>query len=119
MKTKKGLLIDFTKCIGCGSCMAACAEQNGLPPPTPEMTDLSYKNYTVVSFDHKTHSESYGLKCIECHHVEKCGHCHGTDTASMMVEEAKIALHETCMGCHRMIESGPRKCDDCHKKPAK
>ncbi len=84
--------------------------------PAVVIYKTKYNKATEVTFDHKIHAESYGLKCIECHHVEKCAHCHGSDTASMMVEEAKIALHETCMGCHRMIESGPRKCDDCHKK---
>ena len=74
-----------------------------------------YKEGTQIRFDHTMHSVSYGLQCITCHHVEKCAHCHGTDTGAMMVEESKIALHETCMGCHRMMESGPRKCDDCHK----
>src|SRR5271165_4839977 len=26
-----GMLIDITKCIGCGSCVRACAEENDVP----------------------------------------------------------------------------------------
>jgi len=26
-----GLLLDTTRCIGCGACAAACKEQNALP----------------------------------------------------------------------------------------
>ena len=94
-------------------------DRKNVEAPTTIVYKTKYNKYTEVSFDHKIHSESYGIKCIECHHVEKCAHCHGDDTASMMVKESKIALHETCLGCHRMMESGPRKCSDCHKKPAK
>lgn len=91
-------------------------DRKKVDPPVLVTYKTKYNKATEVTFDHKTHAESYGLKCIECHHVEKCAHCHGRDTVSMMVEESKIALHETCMGCHRMIESGPRQCDTCHKK---
>lgn len=91
-------------------------ERRNVKAPSIVVYKTKYKKDTKVSFDHKTHAESFGLKCIECHHVEKCAHCHGSDTNSMMVEESKIALHETCMGCHRMMGAGPDKCDDCHKK---
>lgn len=90
-------------------------DRKNVEPPNIITYKTKYHKSTDVHFDHKTHAESFGLKCIECHHVEKCAHCHGNDTSLMMVEESKIALHETCMGCHRMIESGPRKCEDCHK----
>ena len=32
---EKGLLIDFTKCIGCEACMVACREANGLARRDP------------------------------------------------------------------------------------
>ena len=85
---------------------------------TPEVViyKTDYKKGALVKFNHKMHAGDYGLKCIECHHVEKCAHCHGQDTTPMMVEESKIALHETCMGCHRAMGVNPRQCDTCHKQ---
>jgi hypothetical protein len=75
-----------------------------------------YENGTIVNFDHKTHAEGYGLECIACHHVEACSDCHRKEIRDMQVEEAKVALHKNCLGCHREVESGPRKCDECHHK---
>jgi formate dehydrogenase iron-sulfur subunit len=46
-----GLLIDFTKCIGCEACMQGCREANDLPlpgPGDPPPDDLSVDNFTVV-----------------------------------------------------------------------
>lgn len=91
-------------------------DRKSVNPPDFVIYQTKYKKGTQIRFDHRVHAKDYGLKCIECHHVEKCAHCHGEETTPMMVEESKIALHETCMGCHRAIESGPRKCDDCHKQ---
>lgn len=44
----KGLLIDFTKCIGCGACMEGCRDANDLPPSPREPDKLDSKNFTVV-----------------------------------------------------------------------
>ncbi len=103
MKKKKGLLIDFTKCIGCGSCMEACAEENGLPPPTPEMTDLSHNNYTVVK------------KYKEMFYRRQCMHCNDPTCASVCPVGA-FTKHDNgavtydaskCMGCRYCMEACP------------
>ena len=47
----KGLLIDFTKCIGCGACMECCRDANDLPTPPSDRPDpdkLDSENLTVV-----------------------------------------------------------------------
>ena len=42
----RALLIDTTKCIGCGACAAGCREANGLPET--DAPDLNDKQFTVV-----------------------------------------------------------------------
>jgi len=46
MDRQRALLIDITRCIGCGACAEACKKANGLPPE-PEK-QLSATAYTVV-----------------------------------------------------------------------
>ncbi|MCK4304108.1 MAG: 4Fe-4S dicluster domain-containing protein [Candidatus Eisenbacteria sp.] len=67
----KGLLIDFTKCVGCGACADACREVNDLPQPDPAGSppqDLDGSNYTVVL----TH-EAAGKEPL--HYRKLCMHC--------------------------------------------
>ncbi|MCX6640741.1 MAG: cytochrome c3 family protein [bacterium] len=75
-----------------------------------------YNNGTIVVFNHKEHAQGYGLECIYCHHVEACSDCHRKEVKDVQVEESKVAFHETCLGCHREVELGPRECDGCHHK---
>ncbi len=75
-----------------------------------------YNNGTLVNFNHKEHAEGYGLECIACHHVEACSDCHHKEVKDVQIEEAKVALHKNCINCHRELESGPRKCEECHHK---
>lgn len=57
----KGLLIDITKCIGCGACREACREKNGNPESTDR--ELSEHTFTVV----KTVGEvNYRRMCMHC-----------------------------------------------------
>ncbi|MCK4414827.1 MAG: 4Fe-4S dicluster domain-containing protein [Candidatus Eisenbacteria sp.] len=50
-ESQKGLLIDFTKCIGCEACMEGCREANDLAQPSPgdpPARELGADNFTVV-----------------------------------------------------------------------
>ncbi len=57
----KGLLIDFTACIGCKACMKACKEANQLPGELG--TELSSENYTVVK---SQNGLFYRQMCMHC-----------------------------------------------------
>jgi hypothetical protein len=65
---------------------------------------VTYENKKgTVTFDHKTHGEK--MDCTACHE--------GTPAK---IEVDKAAAHgAVCKGCHKK-ESGPTKCNDCHKK---
>ncbi|MBN1341354.1 MAG: 4Fe-4S dicluster domain-containing protein [Phycisphaerae bacterium] len=50
--TRKAILTDVTKCVGCNECVAACKQVNDLPPDVPrrwsEPDGLSARNWTSV-----------------------------------------------------------------------
>jgi len=73
-KTKKyGILVDTTYCLGCGVCVAACKQENDLPPYTddkPGTLGLSWNQ--VLSFSEGTYPElSVQYLPMHCMHCEK------------------------------------------------
>lgn len=73
-KTKKyGLLVDMTYCFGCGVCVAACKQENDLPPymdDKPGTIGLSWNQ--VLSFSEGIYPElSVQYLPIHCMHCEK------------------------------------------------
>ncbi len=76
-------------------------------------------------FNHKTHSEDYGLECAQCHHdyeqgkpggLEPCGDCHLRETGDASILKRMDAFHQQCMGCHDDMGVSPGKsdCAGCH-----
>lgn len=87
-----------------------------MKPPKIKIFQTLYKEGTQVTFDHEAHVDGYGLSCIECHHVERCGRCHTINqTRDIRVTTGKQAFHENCIGCHSEI-GAPEKCNECHKQ---
>jgi hypothetical protein len=73
----------------------ATVEQPGVQMPAT----LKFKKN--VSFNHKSHSESFD--CIKCH----------TDKPGKIANFGKDFAHETCKGCHK--ENGRSvSCSSCH-----
>ena len=56
-----------------------------------------------VTFNHKAHGEKLGCKA-----------CHEGTPAKIAVDK-KSAHKAVCKSCHK-AQSGPTKCNDCHKK---
>lgn len=70
----------------------------------------------AIEFSHKAHADSYGAKCIDCHHTGKnikCSECHLRRDQGAIIN-LKGAYHQQCHNCHRKT-SGPKGCDRCHR----
>ena len=115
-------------------------------PEIMPMNDARYEKHkkSIVQFTHKKHATEYKIACGECHHddagkplelkegdpVQKCGDCHKefgklAKADKKMKKPEKIkkyqkeALHANCIGCHKKIKKGPKKCSECHPKKKK
>ena len=69
----------------------------------------------AILFNHKSHIEEYGSKCIDCHHKGKnlkCSKCHLNRDQGNIIN-IKGAFHQQCHDCHRKT-SGPKGCSRCH-----
>jgi formate dehydrogenase iron-sulfur subunit len=90
----KGLLIDITRCIGCGACSEACKLANDLPPHID--ADLSVDTWTVV------HARGEGL-----HVRDLCRHCVTPSCVSVCpvnalrkTESGPVVYDKSiCLGC--------------------
>ncbi len=102
----RAILFDVTKCVGCGSCMAACREKNGLPET--DAKDLAAQQFTVV----KT---AAGKDGSELSYRRMCMHCVDPTCASVCPVGA---LHKTangpvvydadiCLGCRYCMQACP------------
>jgi formate dehydrogenase iron-sulfur subunit len=103
----KGLLIDITRCIGCGACKDACRESNGLPEDADD-TQLSDKRYTIVQERAAASGESRYVRRL-------CMHCEDPTCASVCPVKA---FHKTpegpvlydagrCIGCRYCMMACP------------
>jgi formate dehydrogenase iron-sulfur subunit len=129
MPSPKALLIDITKCVGCGQCAQACAVANNLPQE--EATELSATHYTVVqSFNNDaTYVRRLCMHCNEPTCVSAClvGAFRKTDTGAVLYDESK------CIGCRYCMQACPfevpryewsslvprvQKCKMCHDRVA-
>lgn len=101
----RALLFDNTKCVGCGSCMTACREKNGLPET--DAPDLSDKQFTVLKKtagkDGEVNYRRMCMHCVEptCASVCPVGALHKT-AAGPVVYNADI-----CLGCRYCIQACP------------
>jgi formate dehydrogenase iron-sulfur subunit len=101
MEKQKGLLIDVTKCIGCGACAAACKEANGLPPE--EESELSATAYTVVKEKDDTY---YRRLCMHCEEPS-CKSVCPVGAFEKTPEGAVIYHANRCIGCRYCMQACP------------
>lgn len=96
-----GLLIDTTRCIGCGACSAACKEQNNLPLPVePETTA-----YTWTTVDRRDGVNVRRL-CFHCQEPTCVSVC--PVGALRKTPEGPVVYDATrCIGCRYCIMACP------------
>lgn len=102
----KGLLIDVTKCIGCGACTAACKQANKLTDAPGN--DLATERYTVVrqvdvGERSKRNVRRLCLHCLQptCQSVCPVGALHKTAEGPVVYEVGR------CIGCRYCVMACP------------
>ena len=108
-----GILVDTTRCVGCRSCEAACAETNHLP--VPDISDNSVlekerktppSQLTVVSRYQTEKGEIFVKKqCMHCNQPGCVAAC--LVKAMEKRKEGPVTWASNCMGCRYCMPSCP------------
>ena len=97
----RGLLLDTTRCIGCGACSAACKEQNGLPLPIEDRT-TAY-TWTIVEPRAGVNVRHMCMHCLSPTCVSVCpvGAMRKTPSGPVVYDSDK------CIGCRYCVMACP------------
>lgn len=124
----KAILVDTTRCIGCGACVSACKETNGLPQNDDK--ELSADTFNIV----ESHAGVYVRKfCMHCQDPTCVSVC---PVGALRKAAAGAVLYDAdrCMGCRYCMMACPfgipryewklalpkvRKCTMCAPRQAK
>jgi Fe-S-cluster-containing dehydrogenase component len=102
------LLIDISRCVGCGACQRACTAANKLTPAEADSATLGTQVLTVVERHDLSDGKTRWVK-------RQCMHCISAACASAcpvaalhQTEEGPIAYRsERCLGCRYCMVSCP------------
>jgi Fe-S-cluster-containing dehydrogenase component len=108
-----GLLVDTTRCVGCQTCMEACAEANNLPEPDLDAIDegklrkTNEKQWTLVNRFVIDDEEIFVKKqCMHCNQPACATAC--PTKALLKTEEGPVIWRgDKCMGCRFCMISCP------------
>lgn len=122
-----GMIIDISKCIGCGNCVRACSEENGVPEgyfrtwvERYHVKDADYEHPEVDSpngaFDGFPPSNVSGAKsffvpklCNQCEHSPCVQVC--PVGATFETPDGLVLVDETyCLGCRYCVQACPYGC---------
>jgi Fe-S-cluster-containing dehydrogenase component len=118
-----GVLVDFTKCVGCRSCEAACNKENGLPEPAQPFDDLSVFDqrsrngqprrpdenaFTVVN-RYDTEGSGPVYRKIQCNHCNEpaCLTSCFVNAYTKTKEGAVVYNGDVCVGCRMCMTACP------------
>ncbi len=83
-----------------------------------------------MPWSHELHARHPDFSCQSCHHksrpgeaaMQPCGSCHKTSPdlgqpqpTPNKAGDRRTSLHASCIGCHKAVEQGPTKCENCHE----
>ena len=108
-----GLLVDTTRCVGCRTCEAACAEAHHLP--IPDISDSSvFENGRQTSVSQWTVVNRYNTEKGEVFVKKQCMHCNQPGCVAACLVKAMVKRKEgpvtwdtNCMGCRYCMASCP------------
>jgi formate dehydrogenase iron-sulfur subunit len=111
----KGVLVDLTKCIGCGWCQRACNQANGLPAEEihdwsveQEPLPLSADTWTLVAFkDLGTDDRVFAKRqCMHCLHPACVSAC---PVSALEQNEYGAVVYDAdrCIGCRYCMVACP------------
>ncbi len=135
VNSSRAVLIDTTKCVGCRTCEAACAEANRLPEPDPSDAVLdrrrapSETQFTVIDRRRTSVGDVFVKRqCLHCLEPACVAAC--LTRAMFKTPEGPVVWRaHKCMGCRFCMVSCPmdvpkfeygsavpeiRKCQLCH-----
>ncbi len=97
----KAILVDTTRCIGCGACVSACKEANGLPQN--EDTTLTAETLNIVESHSGVFVRKFCMHCQDptCASVCPVGALRKTAAGPVIYEESR------CMGCRYCMMACP------------
>ncbi|MBU0676456.1 MAG: 4Fe-4S dicluster domain-containing protein [Proteobacteria bacterium] len=119
-----GVLVDFTKCVGCRSCEAACNKEQGLPAPDKPFDYMSVfderhkgqkrrtteKAYTVVNrYNIKDREQGPVFRKFQCNHCNEpaCLTSCFVNAYTKTKEGAVIYDPTVCVGCRTCMIACP------------
>ena len=108
-----GVLVDTTRCVGCRSCEAACAEANQLPDP--DISDESvFEKERKTTVTQWTVVNRYKTEKGEVFVKRQCMHCNQPGCVSACLvkamkkrAEGPVTWDTNCMGCRYCMPSCP------------
>jgi Fe-S-cluster-containing dehydrogenase component len=115
-ENENAMLVDTTLCVGCRGCEAACAEANGLPPPSADEAVLKTRHETgPEQFTVVNAFGPIGKEGAERFAKRQCLHCIEPACASACPVRAldktpsgPVVYHgERCMGCRYCMVACP------------
>lgn len=113
-----GVLVDFTRCVGCRSCEAACNKEQGLPKPAlpfDDLTVLDHKRrttegaYTVVNRYDIPGEEHPLFRKFQCNHCNEpaCLTSCFVKAYTKTPEGAVVYDPTVCVGCRTCMVACP------------
>lgn len=101
----RALLIDIPKCVGCGACVAACYQENGLP--VEDSPELGPHHYAVVRTVRTRREEAYYRRlCMHCLDPACASVC---PVGALKKTSQRPVVYDPsiCMGCRYCLQACP------------
>jgi formate dehydrogenase iron-sulfur subunit len=102
-QSPNALLVDITRCIGCGACMEACMQEHGLSGDVSKIKSLSASALTILDERGDYYVRRFCMHCLEPTCVSVCpvGALRKTSTGPVVYDASK------CLGCRYCMQACP------------